>query len=166
MHSEKIQKGVHGKSSNQGKASFQSSGTKNRLIAKLSAKKDERLSKIQDAGKGANRRAHYRKKTRMMAICRPVTDPAPQADIGGEIKDISLSGVGVEVRPMSFASFPPHHGDKFHLETRLPNKKPISFTAKVVWMKQGTPGAHFLGMSFTDLPEVARKELGFFMMTG
>lgn len=139
----------------------------NRLIAELTQRKCERERKMQEEEKRINRRASRRRKTRLPAICHPKNDLSPQASMGGEIRDISLGGVGVEIRPKVFSRFPYQPGDEFQMETCLPNnKKPLSFTARLVWSKRDVAlGTFFLGVSFTHLMEGDRKELGFFFMT-
>ncbi len=139
----------------------------NRLVAKLSLARDRQGKKVGVEGKAVNRRAHYRRKASMPATFRPANESSPQANLVGEIRDIGLGGIGVEIRPRMFSEFNYPSGAEFRMETRLPNNKPLSFKAKLVWMRQGcAPGTHFLGMSYSDLPEACRKDLGFFMMAG
>jgi CRP-like cAMP-binding protein len=131
----------------------------NRLVAHLSNKKREKAGRLQE-----EKRAHYRKKTRMLTTLQPIGSP-PQAHMEGEIKDIGLGGVCVEIRPRSVSRFAYKPGAEFRLLSSLPGNKPLSFTARLVWTKDGPiQGNLFLGMNFTEVAAGDRKNLGFFMM--
>jgi CRP-like cAMP-binding protein len=135
-----------------------------RLVAELSLARGKREEK--NWGERGNLRAHYRKKVRMLSTCRPSEGSSRQASMGGEIRDISLGGVGIEV-PRFFSEPPYRAGVEFWVETRLPNSRPLSFKAKLVRYAPGwTPRSDLLGMSFTSMSEAARRDLGFFMMGG
>jgi CRP-like cAMP-binding protein len=138
----------------------------NQLAAQLTHKKSEQEKKARERGNIVNRRAHFRKKVRMPVECRPAGYASPHSMIAGEIRDISLGGVGMEIRPQAFSRFPYQQGEEFKMDTTLPNNKPISFLGRLVWSKQGsTPGPLFLGMNIAEMGEGDRKELGFSMMT-
>lgn len=110
------------------------------------------------------RRHFYRKGVILDCVYRPVDSPS-KARLEGLIKDISLSGMGLDVRTKNALKFSHKPGTKFHLETVLPNGKEIDFTAKIVSViDDRTPGKLFLGMTFDELADGARKSLGFFLM--
>jgi CRP-like cAMP-binding protein len=110
------------------------------------------------------RRHFYRKGVILDCFYRPVDAPSRDR-LDGLIKDISLSGMGLDVRTKNALKFSHQLGNKYHIETVLPSGKPIEFTAKIVSVKKDrTPGKLFLGMIFDELADGARKSLGFFLM--
>jgi c-di-GMP-binding flagellar brake protein YcgR len=110
------------------------------------------------------RRHFYRKGVILDCFYRPVEAPSRDR-LDGLIKDISLSGMGLDVRTKNALKFSHQLGTKYHIETVLPSGKPIEFTAKIVSVKKDrTPGKLFLGMIFDELADGARKSLGFFLM--
>ena len=136
----------------------------NRLIPQLVKRgsEEEEKSKLRPAH--LEQRRHYRKEVSLQASCRPVGDTIGRV-MSGEIKDISMGGMGMEIRPPSQARFPCKEGDVFMINTILPNGKDIEFRARILSVKKGSaPGKLFWGMSFTDLTDIATREIGFFLM--
>ena len=86
--------------------------------------------------------------------------------LSGLVRDISIGGVGMEVRAKNTMNFSHEPGARFRVEFNLPNGKILNFLAKVESSRKSSqPGKIFLGMTFLDLSEDARKNLGFFMMS-
>ena len=136
----------------------------NRVIAQLRAKKREEEEKAKLENSGTGQRDYYRKEVNLDCIYRPI-EYSPKVRLEGRIRDISLKGIGLEVRAKNVKSYSHKSGRKFHMETVLPNGKDLSFTAKIVFVaKNPTPGRLFFGMTFDKMTDDARKWLGFFLM--
>jgi len=85
--------------------------------------------------------------------------------ISGYITDISLGGVGMDITSFKTNKNPFKANDEFYVKTALPNGKDLEFHAKLISIKEGrTPGMPSFGMSFIELTDAARKDLGFFLM--
>ena len=85
--------------------------------------------------------------------------------LNGNIKNISLTGINMEIRAKNAINFPHDPGDEFSVELTLPNGKDVHVTARIQAIrKPRTPGTISMGMVFTDMREGARKALGFFLM--
>jgi len=137
----------------------------NKLIIQLTEKTRQREAALKKTAPSADRRRYFRKKVRLQFVCRPLDSPS-KAQISGEIKNLSLGGVELEIKLIDVSRFSYKSGDRFLINTRLPNGKQLDFTAKIAWMSEGeTSGTLSLGMSFTELGDQASKELGFFMMS-
>lgn len=138
----------------------------NRLVVRLSSKStqakapEKQIGDERDAWK--SKREFYRKKVDLSCTCQSFDT---KTELSGNIEDISMGGLGVKVQgPKSqMASF--KIGNKFLIKATLPNGKPIEFTAQIVSIdsEPGTPKM-FWGMSFVELPEGSRRDLGFFLM--
>ena len=135
----------------------------NNVIAQLSVKR-KKDNKATQAEPTPARRHFYRKEVVLNCIYRPL-DSSPKIRLEGQIKDISLSGMGLEVRVKNAQRFSHKSGVKLYIETILPNGKKIDFTAEIISVfKDRTPGKLFLGLTFDELSDEARKSLGFFLM--
>jgi hypothetical protein len=85
--------------------------------------------------------------------------------LNGIVKNISLSGVNVEIREKTAAKFSYDPGDEFHIDLTLPGGKDVHFMTKVLSSrKPRVAGMLSLGMVFTDMREGTQKDLGFFLM--
>ena len=136
----------------------------NKLVAQLTAKLEQEKEKPKHRDQRSDKRRHYRKQVNLHFVGRP-TQGFTNAPLTGEIKDISLGGVRLELRPRSVSKFPFKPGDEFVVSTALPNGKELDFIGKITTlMKSATPGTVLLGMSFTELDSQASKDLGFFLM--
>jgi hypothetical protein len=83
----------------------------------------------------------------------------------GRIKNLSMTGLRLEI-PSVNTSYASHEvGKSFKLETVLPNNQPLKLTAKIVNVHK-QEGKLRLGMHFHDLPDYdgTRKTLWFFML--
>jgi CRP/FNR family cyclic AMP-dependent transcriptional regulator len=136
----------------------------NHILVQLTDQEQKRQSAIERRDPFVSQRCYYRKSVDLECCYRPV-GLSPKASLPGRIKDISLSGVGMEIVGQNTASFSHIDGDSFVLNTILPNGKDLELKGKIVSLKQGeTPGKLQMGMSVTELSENAKKLLGFFLM--
>jgi CRP-like cAMP-binding protein len=136
----------------------------NKLIIQLTAKKRQQQEKLKQRDPWAAQRRYYRKEVNLEFVLRSVGSDR-KSRLNGEIKDISLGGAGLEVRPKNVSKFPFKKGDELIVNTFLPNDKALDFKAKIVSIRKGrTLGSFFLGTSFKDLTDIALKNLGFFLM--
>jgi CRP/FNR family cyclic AMP-dependent transcriptional regulator len=134
------------------------------LLVQLTDQEQKRRKAIERSDPFVSQRCYYRKSVDLECYYQPV-GLTPKARLGGRIKDISLSGLGMEIAAQNMSSFSHMAGDLFVLNTVLPNSKSLELEAKVVSLKQGeAPGKLLLGMSVTQLSENAKKLLGFFLM--
>ncbi len=135
----------------------------NNLTTQLTAKREKNKKATQDV-QVPSRRHFYRKEVVFNCVYRPV-DSSSKVRLEGLIKDISLTGMGLEVRARNAKKFSHKSGSKLHLETVLPNGQQLDFTAKIISViEDRTPGKLFFGMTFDELKDDARKSLGFFLM--
>jgi CRP-like cAMP-binding protein len=112
---------------------------------------------------GASRRSQYRKSVSLDCSYSQATGGVK---LSGLIRDISIGGVGMEVRAKNSMNFSHEPGAKFRVEFILPNGRTLNFLAKVESSRKASkPGKIFMGMTFLDMSEDARKNLGFFMMS-
>jgi hypothetical protein len=135
----------------------------NKLIVKYIEKKNKRIKDQEHKDPWAAKRRYYRKLVNIPFDFRPANATAKEKT-SGEMKDISLSGAGLEVKNIGKV-FPYRPGDEFVISANLPNGKEIELPAEIVTIKPGESGdSIFLGVSFTNLSEIAAKNLGFFLM--
>ncbi len=138
----------------------------NKLVAQLTAKKQEEAKKpAKPVDAGAAQRRYYRKKVDLECIYRPVGS-SPKLALHGRIKDLSMGGLALEVRPKNALNFSHEKGDKFHVNMILPNGKKFAVTTEILSLKNNpTLGTLFMGMEFSDVSEGDGRTLGFFMRT-
>ena len=135
----------------------------NKITAHLTAERQKEINAKQDEPVSA-RRYFYRKEVILDCFYWPV-DKTSKVRLEGRIKDISMSGMGLEVRAKNTKKFSHRSGHRLHIETVLPNGTKIDFTAKIVSeIENRIPGKLFFGMTFDELSDAARKGLGFFLM--
>lgn len=135
----------------------------NKLISERSAKKAE-MKELKQKDPWTPQRLFYRKDLDHECVYRPVGSSA-KLRLLGRIKDISISGVGLDVSAENRLNFSHKPGDEFVISTVLPNRKQLDATAKIVSARKAqAPGRLSIGMSFTDMTGEARKTLGFFLM--
>ena len=138
----------------------------NRFIVQMSvSEEDEKEKPTGEKGKETtSKRIHYRKTVNMACVYRPVDTPS-RLQLNGSIKNISLTGINMEIRAKNAVNFSHDPGDEFNVELTLPNGKDVHVTARILAIrKPQTPGTVSLGMVFTDMREGAKKALGFFLM--
>lgn len=135
----------------------------NQLVGKFSAKKEQVIDKGEKKEPGASQRVYYRKDLDQECVYRPVDSP-PKVRLGGRIKDISLQGVGLEVRSKNAINFSHEIGNRFYISMVLPSGKKLAFKTKIASVRSDlTPGRLFLGMQLTDISGEHSKTLGFFL---
>ena len=123
------------------------------------SKKDECPAEPRDT-----RRMYYRKQLDLPCYYKPVGAPE-KVRLSGNIKNISLTGLGMVVSSKNAINFSHDPGSHFHINAVLPGNREIHVTGKVVSLRKArAPGLLFVGISFVDLSEDSRKKLGFFMM--
>ena len=139
----------------------------NRFMDHLAVK--EREEKGQSKGKEdawSSTREFYRKEVDIVCQYRPAhSGKAFQALLSGRIKDLSMSGMCLEVPSGNETARGHEVGESFHIDAVLPNGQELNVTAEIVSVKK-QPGKVRLGMQFKELPDYygAKKTLGFFLM--
>lgn len=136
----------------------------NHLLGQLADQESKRRKAMARGDPFVSERRYYRKAVDLESWYWPAGLPA-KARLPGRIRDISLSGIGLEILTQNTSEC--HHiaGDLFSLTTVLPNGKELNLTAELVSLKQTeTPGKLLVGMSITRLSDEAKKLLGFFLM--
>lgn len=136
----------------------------NKLVARLTAKKEEEAKKpASQEDPTASQRRYYRKTVDIDCSYRPVGS-SPKLVLQGKVKDISMGGLGMEVRAKNALDFSHEKGDKFHLNMVLPNGKKFAATAKALGTKKNpTLGTLFMGMEFSHVSEGDGQTIGFFL---
>lgn len=136
----------------------------NRLIPQLAQKKGQKKEMPKSRPLGSEKRRHYRKDVDLRADCRPL-GAAGKTIMPGVIRDLSMGGLGLEMRSPSAGKFPYKVKDEFMIRTMLPNGKEVQAKAHILSVKPGDKtGTVFLGMCFSGLTDTASKEIGFFLM--
>ena len=136
----------------------------NKLIVHLMTQEQKRQKAINKHEPLASRRRYYRKDVDLKCYYRPAA-LSPKVRLPGRIRDMSLNGLKLEIAAKNTKTFPHLDGGPFVVNTVLPNGKSIELAAKIVILiKSETPGKLLMGMSITELPAVAKKLLGFFLM--
>lgn len=136
----------------------------NNVIAKVTAKRKEEEEKEKRKDPTADQRHFYRKEVLLDCVYRPI-ESSSEVRLEGRIRDISMTGMGLEVRTKNAQGVSHNSGDVFYFETVLPNGMELKFTSKIMSVtKDRTPGKLFLGMNLEDMKEDAWKRLGFFLM--
>jgi len=134
-----------------------------KLVVQLTSKRKKEKEVI-NGDLWAKKRRFYRKKMEIAFSGRQITSLKKNL-LSGYITDISLGGVGLEITNIKINNNPFKADDEFFIKTLLPNGKDLEFHARLVSIKEGKlPGMPFFGMSFSDLTDSARKDLGFFLM--
>ncbi len=137
------------------------------IIQMTTSKEEENEVKTAPSQKeqGSNlKRVHYRKDVDLSCTYRPVDSPR-RVNLNGNIKNISLTGINMEVRANTVANFSHVVGDEFNIDFTLPNGKDVHITARIQALrKPKTPGTIPLGMAITNMREGSQKVLGFFLM--
>ena len=130
-----------------------------RMLAQREAKADKKASK-------ESRRRYYRKIVDIECDYLPLLAGKEfRNPMKGRIKNLSMTGLRMEV-PSVNSSYASHEvGKSFRIETVLPNDQPLKLSAKIVNVHK-QEGQLQLGMQFHDLPDYdgTRKTLWFFML--
>jgi CRP-like cAMP-binding protein len=139
-------------------------GRMNKLVVKLTDQKIKKREQQREADPWASKRRYYRKRVNLPFLCTPLYSSS-KSTLKGMIKDISLGGAGLEIRPVLSPVFPYRVGEEFLISTTLPNNRNIEFSCRLVSIKEGkSHDTRILGVSFIELSEHSAKNLGFFLM--
>jgi len=138
-----------------------------KLLDKLAAKEPgQRETKEEKKTSKESRRRYYRKNVDIECDYHPLHSGKDLRNpLKGRIKNLSMTGLRLEISSVN-TSYTPHEvGKSFKLETVLPNGQPLKLTAKIVNVHK-QEGKFRLGMHFHDLPDYdgTRKTLWFFML--
>jgi len=140
----------------------------NKVIEKISPQEEKKetakAESFSEKRGEATQRLYYRKKLDVHCTYRPLNSPT--ARLEGQIKDISLGGLGVDIPAKNLGNSPHEQGKIFYVDTVLPNGKPLNVSAKIVRIEKDaqTAGRYWMGMEFTHLTDEDSKNLGFFLM--
>jgi c-di-GMP-binding flagellar brake protein YcgR len=104
--------------------------------------------------KKVNLTCKYTSKTRLTGF---------NATLEGTIKDISMTGLGLEIDPRNESAIPHEIGEVFQVETILPNAKELKLVCTLVRSSKGR-GYISLGMMYLELSDDAKRILGFFLL--
>jgi hypothetical protein len=119
----------------------------------------------QDSGAWKSKREFYRKKVYIPCRYAPASRPKDFPFLIGNVVDVSMGGMGLQVSAKNESVTSHEVGQSFHINTVLPNGRDLSLTAKIVSVKK-TRDRVRLGMQFINLPayQEAKKTLWFFLM--
>ncbi|MBN1907505.1 MAG: PilZ domain-containing protein [Deltaproteobacteria bacterium] len=139
-------------------------GRMNKLVVKLTDQKIKQREHQREVDPWAAKRRYYRKRVNLPFLCTPLYSSS-KSTMKGLIKDISLGGAGLEIRPILSPVFPYRLGEEFLISTTLPNDRNLEFSCRLVSIKEGkSRDTRILGVSFIELSEHSAKNLGFFLM--
>ena len=113
-----------------------------------------------------SRRRYYRKKVSIPCRYAPAGKRGRQITLEGKVRDISMTGLGLDVDPGNDSRASHGIDDMFHLEFVLPNEKELKLLGKIVHVTKKR-SMMTIGVIFQELPDFmaeARKTLGFFLM--
>jgi CRP-like cAMP-binding protein len=140
----------------------------NKAFDKISPKLQrpaEKKEKIANGKKpAATQRLYFRKKLDVQCTYRPLNSPSMRLD--GQIRDVSLGGIGIEIDAKNLANAPHEPGKIFYVDTVLPNGKGMHGAAKIVRLEKDgqNPDRYWLGMEYTHMSEEDNRNLGIFLM--
>lgn len=120
---------------------------------------------LQDSGAWMSYRKFYRKKVYIPCRYAPASRPKGFTFLRGNITDVSMSGMGLQISAKNESVISHEVGGSFRIDTVLPNGKDLSLAADIVSVKK-TRDRVRLGMQFRNLPDYqeAKKTLWFFLM--
>jgi len=137
----------------------------NKFIVKLTIQEQKGRKAMESHSPWASqKRRYYRKESDLDCDYRPVGLP-PKVRLRGQITDISLNGLRMEIVAQNTINFSHMAGESFVVNTVLPNGKSLELEAEIVTVRKSeVPGKLFLGMSVTELSAGAKNILGFFLI--
>lgn len=136
----------------------------NRLMDRLIVSEREKPDTLSNLSLWKSKRRFYRKKVHILCKYTSNTRRKRQnATLEGTIVNMSMTGLGLEIDPRNEGAIPHEIGEVFEVETVLPNAKELKLTCALVRSSKGR-GFISLGMTYVDLPDDARKILGFFLL--
>ena len=113
-----------------------------------------------------SRREFYRKDVNLECKYMPSNRPKGfHTSLKGYIKDVSMTGLSMEILAKNEAFISHRVGDFLHIDAVLPNGQDLKETVEIVFVTQ-RPGKIRLGLKFGELAQYqgTRKALGFFLM--
>ena len=139
----------------------------NRFMDQLAVKeRPENSQPEQKADPWSSTREFYRKQVDIPCKYKPARGTKGSLyPLKGRIKDISMSGMCLEVSPGNESTTSHETGNAFHIDAVLPNGHELNVTAEIVSVKKQHQKLR-LGMRFKELPDYygPKKTLGFFLM--
>jgi CRP/FNR family transcriptional regulator len=137
------------------------------LLDKLALKTTgQRETKEEKKTPKESRRRYYRKSVDIECDYVPLhAGKEFRNPMKGRIKNLSMTGLRMEVSSVNVSSAAHEVGRSFRLETVLPNGQPLKLTAKIANVHKQEEKLR-MGMQFHDLPDYdgTRKTLWFFML--
>jgi CRP-like cAMP-binding protein len=138
--------------------------TLNKLLERLDLSLLEAQNTVKQEAAKQESRGFYRKEVESECTYAPAKQAKDSyGNLKGFIKNISMTGLRMEVPSKNSALASHDVGNYFRIHMVLPNQQPLTVTAKIVYLNK-EKGKILLGMSFFDLPEHSRKTLWFFML--
>ena len=135
----------------------------NKMVGELEAVKT-REQKKEALDPWAAHRKYYRKDVDIECMYRPASD-SRKLSLWGRIKDISQSGMRLQVPKSNLMTCSHAPGDDFAASAFLPTGKRLDVWVEVVKRSPLSPkGNYDLGMKFYNLNEHTNQVLGFFLM--
>jgi len=137
----------------------------NKLIDGLIVNEQEKPENLRSAlGLWKSNRRFYRKRVNL--TCKyssktRLTGCSPKQE--GAIKNISMTGLGLDIDPRNERVMPHEIGEVFQVETTLPNAKELKLPCALVRSSKGR-GYISLGMTYLELSDDTKKILGFFLL--
>jgi CRP-like cAMP-binding protein len=115
---------------------------------------------------GGSKRRFYRKKVSIPCVYVPARKRGPQISLKGYVKDLSMTGLCLEVDNKNDSQVPHGVDDTFHLMFELPNGTELKATGRIVHVMKRRDIMR-LGMVFSEMPgdqAESRRALGFFLL--
>jgi len=137
----------------------------NRFIDRLIVNEQEKPENLRSSlSLWKSNRRFYRKKVNLN--CKYASKARLKgfsATLEGTIKNISMTGLGLEIDPRNERVVSHEIGEVFQFETILPNGKELKLLCSLVRSSKGR-GYTRLGMTYLELSDDERKILGFFLL--
>ena len=137
----------------------------NRFIDRLIVNEQEKPENLKSSlSLWKSNRRFYRKKVNLN--CKYASKARLKgfsATLEGTIKNISMTGLGLEIDPGNESALSHEIGEVFQVETTLPNGKELKLPCTLVRSSKGR-GYTSLGMTYLELSDDERKILGFFLL--
>jgi len=135
----------------------------NRMVMELEKAK-ARKKELENYDPWASHRKFYRKQVDIEVMYRTI-DAATKAILWGMMKDLSRTGMCLEVPQTNNYKCSHEPGDLFAASSFLPNGKRLDVKMKIVRIHESIDKRVItLGLLFVDLNEHINKKLGFFLM--
>jgi CRP-like cAMP-binding protein len=113
-----------------------------------------------------SKRRFYRKKVSIPCVYAPAQKRGPHVSLRGYVKDLSMTGLCLEVDQKNDSQVPHGVDDAFHLTFQLLNGEELKLTGKIVHVIKRRDIMR-LGMVFPEMSKdqaESRKALGFFLL--